>query len=133
MIHKPDDHIGFIQTCLAKAQKNSELRWDSFINDPELAASVKRKASSRALLLESKPLPPIQDEELAGGAEVAGPSSQSKMQVSPKPLPPIGSNLNKVGSDRQLATKLKDTPVIFVLGKGRRRRTKEFYVCMFVN
>ncbi|KAL5483844.1 hypothetical protein EMCRGX_G020260 [Ephydatia muelleri] len=116
MVHKPEDHIAFIQACLVKAQMNSELRWDSFINDPELAASVKKRASSRSLFTENKPLPPIQDEEPAGGAELARPASQSNTQVSPKRLPPIGSNTNRVGSDTQLAAKLKDTPLIFVLG-----------------
>ena len=117
MVHKPEDHIAFIQACLVKAQMNSELRWDSFINDPELAASVKKRASSRSLFTENKPLPPIQDEEPAGGAELARPASQSNTQVSPKRLPPIGSNTNRVGSDTQLAAKLKDIPLIFVLGK----------------
>ena len=130
MIHKPDDHIGFIQTCLAKAQKNPELRWDSFINDPELTASVKRKASSRSLFTENKPLPPIQDDEADGSAGPVGPSSHSKTHVSPKPLPPIGSSTSRVGSDRQLATKLKDTPVIFVLGKEGGASAEKRQWCM---
>lgn len=117
MVHKPEDHIAFIQACLAKAQMNSELRWDSFINDPELAASVKKRASSKAFFTENKPLPPIQDDEPAVGADLARPASQSSTQVSPKRLPPIGSSTSRVGSDTQLAAKLKDIPVIFVLGK----------------
>ena len=54
MYHKPDDHIAFLQQCLAKATTTSgELTWDTFVVQSNSSTKSRNEFSS------SKPLPPI--------------------------------------------------------------------------